>query len=557
MNKIYTLLFIIFEILRNFVYAQDADPRYINYHPNSTLTIGAGYVPNDLSLSFPGCISTLSTPMEMGALSTSITSYIVTSKSRIEEAFGIDAKLSASYLTFSGNSNYSKSSNYITENNSVTVVITAKTEFGRIGFPQGAALTPEANNLLNKPDEFIKKCGSRFVTIERRGALVSVVIQIHGVSDEIKETITAGANASGGIGQLSGSASVNIKSEIQKASFMGRVTVNVLASGGEGLGSFSDSIKAVLSAKDNLEAISSGLADFMKSFKTENSVPIGFHTASMEVMGVDLKNFDFWTDFHERSLRKLADEYRKILRARDKAESIKNKENIWHRLVTENEAKVISEGLQYFDIALANLASAHKSCKQAAIVEETTCIIPEKSSNLKNILNVLPDYPRLPSGTFRFAIWRDHEIKHEMFGHFESRPFVYELSGKYNLLKHAKDVYSDATKAAIYFKVEGDGLLSCNLVFRDNNTDLSSIVKSYNCGPSDTLILAQHDSRQETQTISRLVTNYIFMKNGEHSGVFSLSIHDKYGRNTYLDVVKASWKRQSNISTIKTNYVMY
>ena len=163
----------------------------------------------------------------------------------------MNSKIDASYLIFKGGAKFNFRYTASSAEDSATVIVNAESEFGRKDLVH-PKLTPEAQKIVANSALFARTCGSRFVNIKRRGASVSAILTIHGLTKEEKTSISGGVTGEGGWGPLSGSASANFEAELAKAAKVGHADIQVVATGGNGFGGLGDTVKALASLPESL-----------------------------------------------------------------------------------------------------------------------------------------------------------------------------------------------------------------------------------------------------------------------------------------------------------------
>ena len=174
-----------------------SDPNYYTYYPGSTLTLGSGFSPNDLSQAKIRCIEFEASPAEAGALGTKFGAAVVTDTESLKTAIELDAKIDASYLVFKGGATFGLEQSRTFAKDSLSIVVSAATEFGRLTM-KNPKLTAEAVNLLGNAKTFEQACGSRFVIMERRGAAVWGLVQIQNITKDSLTKIQTSLSAGGG-----------------------------------------------------------------------------------------------------------------------------------------------------------------------------------------------------------------------------------------------------------------------------------------------------------------------------------------------------------------------
>ncbi len=150
------------------------------------------------------------------------------STAELETKLGIDVEASYGSGAFAGASarfDYAKSSKI--QSSSLFMAITANVElaFNSIDEP---TLTPEAAQLVNRPDAFASRYGNMFVRGVGRGGLFVGVIQIDTSSSEDSESIDAELKGSYGLY----SASAKVKFEELQKKYHSEIRISVYHEGG-------------------------------------------------------------------------------------------------------------------------------------------------------------------------------------------------------------------------------------------------------------------------------------------------------------------------------------
>ena len=518
----------------------EADPSYYDFHPMSVMTLGVGFLPNNVSDPKIPCIVAQHVDLESGALGTQFFTNLVTNSEQLKYALSLDGKVDASYLAFKGGATFSFKTAFSSEEDSATLVIQARSEYGRKGLspPQ---LTDDAQKLLSAdPTAFAKKCGTRFVDIERRGASADAIITLFGLSREEKNSITTSASGSGGWGALSASGTVNFQAELQKATKTGRATIQVVATGGSGIGALGDTIKGLSAHPDSLAAIESALSIYLNQFTSQNSVPIGFHVAKMEdAFGWNPSNADLWTIQKERKLRAIVEAYRSTADAIETASAMSAGKDIRVPIMTSAEITAVVEAVPAWQRLLDQMAEAHKKCKQNQDLNACEDITAPPS------LSLIPPIPSPPHASFRVL------ADAELLGEIESRSIVYD-SGS-GLLDRVHNLRPDATTASIVFLIEGSRLLTGNLMFRGQprSTSLTG------------LAVKEQGARLEIATNDHLsgvmsdIFNFTTKTTPKGNGVFFIRLRDSLGRVFDLELYEANWNSSPPYSNMSGAYPYY
>jgi hypothetical protein len=261
-------------------------PNYYGFYPKSVLSLGAGFDPNDLSQGKLRCIEFEIAPDEVGALTTEFAELLVRNSTQLKSALNVDLKIDASYLIFSGEGSFAYTDSTLFEARSLTAVLSAITRYGRLTM-KNPKLSSTAQNLIDtgKMRDFAERYGSAFVVQEDRGASVSMILMISDVSEDVINKINTSMAAKGGFGPFSASAKTIFQTESQRASREGRLNVQIVSTGGEGLGELSGIAEAAMATTDSFQKIQVAFGQYLKGFKSETAAPIGLHTQSMTAFG--------------------------------------------------------------------------------------------------------------------------------------------------------------------------------------------------------------------------------------------------------------------------------
>ena len=529
--------------------AQDVqpDPDYYSFHPRSIMSLGVGFSPNDVSVPKLPCVQAQRGAFENGALSTSFSSVLVTNAEQLKSALGIDLKIDASFLGGSVGGQFNYSDSALFDEKSVTLVVQATTEFGRIALQAPITLTDSAKALLATPTKFANACGTRLVSVERRGASVSAIITIDSLSQGDKQSISAGLSASGGFGPVSGSASAAFKTEMARAAQSGRLNIQVVATGGTGLGGLGKLLVALTTNPDSLDKIQAGLGDYLSQFNADNSVPIGFHVLSMSDLGYDPADEDVWTINKERRLRQIAATYDEVSSIVDAGNGILGGSDIRSKMLSADTLSAIRKAVPQYQTYLDNLAAAHKGCKADQTADGSHCVPPENP--------VSPDpIPRLPSPPHSsFRVQADGISWDES----RSRAIVY---GGQGLTQGVRLFDPTVKKVGLTLLVEGPPLQTAILEFIDDSSVVSPVTVlplkgsgtgsfafmsnistpiSWCDGDCDFALFSKNG-------LAGLIHDYILKSSGEHSGGFAIKFTDFFGREFLVQITQGDKWKNSN-----------
>jgi hypothetical protein len=374
-------------------------PNYFGYHPMSIMSLGLGYSPEDLTQARLRAIEYTEKAAEGGALSTELAIVLVTNSTQLKDALHLDLKVDASYLVYKGTSSFTYDQSALFTADSATVVISATSEYARLTMV-GAHLSKEARAFLDagRMTDFEQTYGSHYVVMERRGASVSVLVTITGLSMANKAKLAAGLEGSGRWGPLGAGGQLHFQSELERASKEGRLNVQVVATGGEGFGGLADLVKALSANPEALKNIFEALGVYLKQFHAKNSVPIGFHTASMKDFGwkPSKETGDRWTDVTIRRLLEIVDRHRKTQRRMDEIQALLGHTDPRDVLLGPGKLAELEAAIPMYEKYLYRLVAAHRRLLTQDVGEGFS--LPEDP--LPGF-EACPPLPALPRGSFR------------------------------------------------------------------------------------------------------------------------------------------------------------
>jgi hypothetical protein len=572
----YFFVAMIFSIC-TFAYADPStefsDPQIYHYYPSCPIYLGAGFSPNDLARAKAPCITF--TPMVTDgidpntAVATSFFEQLVTSSDQLKEVLSIDAKIDASYMSFGGSASFNYSSEGLFSDNSLTFVITARTEYGRLR-ADSPKLKPEYENLLNDPAKFESVCGSRFVVLERRGASASAIVTVFGISKELHDSITASLSVHGGTGPFSADAAASFNKEVKRATKCSELNIQVVATGGTGLSNLSGVINARAASSDNAAAgIETALSEFVRGISAQNASPIEYSVISMEFTGWKPQITNIWTDRKEKILRKIVDDYRKISAEIDEANSVLNGTDLRASKINHDKDSSIRSLISSDEDRITKLVQAYSDCKGDTTSAGNNCVEPLFTP----LENPIPKIPAAPVMSYevRESNSTNGEIK---MGDIQTRASLRDSSlfeiSRSNFIEFQrsmqpldKDRYSDILERMRPLGIMSSASLKIKVIDQDQIFQSLSVKMGGTSNYIDFKNLG-NSSGDQTFSLSDLTYKmkmYIyndliqFSKNSSSSqshdvsAVFAIHITDSMGKNYYLPIADGTWKIEMGPAT--------
>jgi hypothetical protein len=523
----------------------DPDPNSYSFYPTSVLSIGVGFSPNDLSRAKAPCIDGKPEALEAGALGTAFQANLVTNSAQLKQSMSIDTKVDASYLAFSGGGHFNFKDDSLFTSDSVTVVVTATTEFGRVGYKKRPKISDDVKALLQDGPAFAKTCGTRYVAIERRGASVSAILTISSVHTEDKQTIVADMHASGGWGPLSGKASTDFQQELTRAATSGRLNFQLVATGGPGFGPLGDVVASLTTNPQSLSAIEKALGDYIKQFTSENSVPIGFEVGSMSDFGWDPNSVDLWNLQKEKQLRAIVKNYRHIESLVESGRSIVEGNDPRTSLLNPKQLKAIIDALPMYESYMQTLAEAHKSCKEKTDLK--TCTIPSAQLPPEG---TIPDFPAPPDTSYRV------QVDGNLLDVITSRAIFFATRGP--LLDRVRVYQPAAQHAEVLFMLKGHYLSTASLVFQQNGSAPSAVAPVALLPISVTGVSYHLEGDPSVnKDMDQALLKFMRQYQTQGSGTFYLDVQDQLGRKFRIAVATADWSVSPTQTKLTQMYIEY
>jgi hypothetical protein len=501
----------------------DPDPEYYSFHPMSIMALGVGFSPNNVGqMKLPG-IEYEKEDVENGGLATDLKTYLVSNSSQLKEALGVDVKIDASYLVYKGSGEFSLSGSKENSSDSITFVVTASTEFGRV-MMKHPQLSDAARALIQDGRRFEAIYGSRYVAMERRGASVSAIVTILGVAPSTHDSITADMSGSGGWGPLSASASSKINLELEQANKGHRVTIVVHTTGGKGMGALGDILKAA-SKPNPMQEIQEALGDYIKTLDQSNSVPIGFHVASMQNFGWDPSKANLWTMESERRLRQLVTKYRETADKLETANAIVDGRSPLAKTLQKAKVQEIAAAIPLYENYMGKIAGLHKKLLGDQNPDLAKYSIPAQSELPSE--DLLPMIPAPPTGSLRIAAdgtpW---DLPH-------SRTMFF-VGGK-GLLDAVRKLYPDTKVAQLIFYVQGKYLENLSIYFES----VPIRIFAYDGSEKEARIVLQSSDNNVDFNVSLPNANEAGVHEG--GGKYHITVTDRLGRSADFPLATSRW----------------
>jgi hypothetical protein len=290
--------------------------------------------------------------------------------------------------------------------------------------------------------------------------------------------------------------------------------LQVVATGGEGLSALHDLVASLAAKPDAFDKVFGALSDYLKTFKADNSAPIGFNVASFSNFGWDPNSVDLWSALQERHLRTIVSEYRSTAATLDTAQAIRDKHDLRNKIFTKQQIEAITAEIPMLEEYLGKLAEAHRDCRTKP---DSPCN-PPKKPNLTAIADI-PSPPRV-----QFLVKADEAF-------LDSVTSRYIISnGRNTILQRTREFRPNTRSAAIYLVLDGKYIQT---VYLSPIGGLPGV--------------AQHmeylfgDDNGKAASLSRRIFEYE-LRAGGGDGTFALFIDDTLGRHVEAPFLHSKWE---------------
>lgn len=250
-----------------------ANAQTIGWHPSSPLYLGASFDPENPKDAKVPCLKDVKSnlaPVDTGAPSTEFRSSLVQEKQELFHLFSVSASFSARYGLSGGQGSASYLNQVNFDSETVVWTLSAKSNFGRTALTK-VELASEYASLPPSVQQAV--CGTHFIVMDRREAVVSAVFSFRSTSRKTREDIKAALSASWTGGSFSASLSNELKSAIART----EVSFVFLAKGGEGLTGTSGFVTTF----DKFDELRKQVGDYVGKVTRENAPAAEYFSARL------------------------------------------------------------------------------------------------------------------------------------------------------------------------------------------------------------------------------------------------------------------------------------
>jgi hypothetical protein len=253
------------------------------WHPSTILRIGACFDPRDLTDAKRSAIAYDATEdvdvPKGGSAAATFTSGVLTNTHDLLDTLKIDADMSAHYLMFSGGGHLHDYEKQHFSSDSLTWYLQAFCDYGR-SVVKSPRLTPEAQQLAAKPDEFRNAFGTHFVFQQRKAAMITVVFSVNHLSTETISSLNASVSAAASTPFAGGGFSASYQKALQEALKTSAISFSVYTRGGEGLSALAGIAKNI----DDLVEIRTQISKYISTMNSDNAPPVEYDVQRLSTL---------------------------------------------------------------------------------------------------------------------------------------------------------------------------------------------------------------------------------------------------------------------------------
>lgn len=374
------------------LYGSPGLARTIQYYPEGSTTLGAGYDPENIATLYAvPCLDTdgveqIDTSQD-GTLDGILEIKQVESRSSLLQILGISIAADASYEFASGSAAYSTKLDISFNKNNLVWAATTSMNFGRFRLKN-----PRANRTLTNaqtPKDVVRICGPEIVTQETRGVVVSIIFEATDVSSSEREEVTAAISASfSGVG-TSASADANYQRAIQKLQQTTNLNVKVYAQGGPGR----ELLAKVVADPSNLPMIRQSVSEYLAKVTAANAKPLTYQTSP--ITQFKPVHYDTAPDLAQDRLIEIYDQYDNVTDIIRRIQALvaptTQDTDFLKTFVPDTVRASLSSYLTPYDAARDQLRTAGVAC----LSQKPGCLMPSGIADLARIS--WPDIPTPPA----------------------------------------------------------------------------------------------------------------------------------------------------------------
>lgn len=483
------------------------------YNPLGSFRLGYGFNKNDYTESYP--ISPFSfeeqTPNQ-SATSFLLNTELIYDEKTLRDHFHFDLKVSSKSLKYSASAKFNIDTDKNFSYSSLNILLEATTEFGKT-ILNNVKLTAEAERILNDPNDighkkFMAKYGTNFVSEQRNGVSVFTLITITNVSNEFRQEYGIKASGSLKLGIAKTTMSANLNKEIYQASKSNRIQYKVWGAGGEGIVKLADVFKNLSNDSDCLEAIRNTITDYIKTLDFSKSSPIGFKTASYNVIGLEAK--DPWTEENEDRIVEIYNEYHREKAINNKISDLLSPENIYFQELLPIDKQKDLKNLQILTKQrISLLADLHKTTMKDPGNRDS---IPQRLNI--NLDSILPRFPEFSAAYVTIS---------KPYNGYDNQLDSDQLTS----IKISANRHSDLTWSPFMSNLQGsiDEKLKGLVIYNDfNNKDYFKFITDIKIYKNGTLFLSfknKINNDKELKLVSNDFRNSVYIVNFDKYNNFS------------------------------------
>lgn len=496
---------------------------YYSYHPDLALRLGRSFDPTNPDAMCNECVEYDSEVSDPGSALTTVEATFVQTEEHLLRTVGYDISVQAKTLVFDATATYKYTENTQRDKVGLSLVLSAHADFGRT-FMKGARLCTDAKATVGTPKTFTERYGTHYVACERRGAALSVVLDLDGMSETTKRKVAGSLDATGGFGPLSATVKAKFDDELQATFARNEVSIRIFAIGGAGFSEMGELVRTALaSGKTGVDPLLLALRDVLKHYSPSTGHSLGYYIAPLGHFGGASPTFDPFAQEKEAKILEIARNYQSAQRRRSLVRRLQNEEDVRGFAVPMSQASLAEIEREYAKLAQA-LRVAYTSLLEPATPDVDSPSLEETDQRLLAVLR--------PVVSLRV----DDLATGERLSPSES----------------AKKIREKKEDAGAYVLIEAVDIVEVRVLYRDSsrheesglvvettsfNTDSKKVdVRGYALGCQ----VALWNQKVTEQRRSGLGT----ASRERGSGTFYVQVVDSFGNVTERDVARCDWSRE-------------
>lgn len=336
-----------------------------NYHPSITMRLGAGVDPSDPTQPFPYCFKFAVQTIGGTAGSAQFKLRQISTRRELLAEMNASASLSGRFKFFSGGAKAAVDESYSFTSDSLTWIVSMRSEFGRREIVSEELLPTFAQMLNAKEyDKFSDRCGKQLVTQERREAAVAAIFTVTNVSESRRKSLQTSLDAAVQTGVFSVEGSGQYRSFVAEAAKSSAINVRVETLGGPGGGA----LAPLVTDYGDIQKVADTLRKYIEATTSANALATSYNATDMKRYGWQGSPFD--VSQIDQSLADYYVFYQDVGAVRDRASTIIRNVALGKVELSSAEVDELKRVERAADSEMRKILATAKKCR----VAESECV---------------------------------------------------------------------------------------------------------------------------------------------------------------------------------------